>query len=127
MGGISDTVCFERKNDAGSTEPLWLRAGTVARDTCEKEADNWSKAGEQFALLNPAASFSEEAEIQVVSRCSRTATTIVSLCYTPPAPIAIIERSHRFPNASLWSLPGSYISGGPVTFHTCLNFTDGEH
>lgn len=117
MGGIWDAVCWKRRKK-GSPEycaSVRLHGGRPARDTSVEEADNWSKAGERFAPLNPAASFFQQAQVRVVPRCSRTVTTIVSLCYTPPAPIAIIERSHRFPISVLRSLPASCVTGGFVT------------
>lgn len=114
MGGIAGMPTARRggrKNICrGDVSPGPLRRGGIETDTSTNEVNNWSKAGGRFAPLNPGTVLAEEAEDQVVSRCSSTVTTIVSLCYAPPAPIAVIERSHRFPNDVLRSLPGSYIT-----------------
>lgn len=89
-----------------------------------EEADNWSKAGERFAPLNPAASFSEGATSR--SGCfegvSRTVTTIVSFRYTHTS-----DRYNRT-ITSIHTLTVVYPRAGlpvtirTVTFHTWLNF-----
>ena len=94
MGGICDPVCFEEKKKTIPGVPrlsLSLSLSFQAEaeensqgDTSVEEADNWSKAGERFAPLNPAARLSEGATSP--SGCfegvSRTVTTIVSFCCT---------------------------------------------
>lgn len=126
MGGIWDAVCFEEKKKRSLVYRASLSLSLQAEaeenrqgDTSVEEADNWSKAGERFAPLNPG-SLKGPRVHRVVSKVFhvRLPRSYRFVAHTSDRYNRTITTIHAL---TVFNTASYIIDDSAVTFHTWLN------